>query len=192
MAGAIYKITCISKMLKLEQPKENCHGNHQAENSGRSRPHLMTCDADTAVSLVYQLLQARRRWRWRSAIGQYCVIQFETPCRSPCVYVVKREINFTFLRGAGHHLLARLCGQPSRYPGGWHCRKRLPRRNLAFNCYDEHGDTGFYPHASANVETRGRGGVCRPQRHRRHFAEQRPRRVSPTRAGASTATRTQP
>ena len=29
------------------------------------------------------------------------------------------------------------------------------RRNLAFNCYDEHGDTGFYPHASANVETRG-------------------------------------
>ena len=31
----------------------------------------------------------------------------------------------------------------------------VARRNLAFNCYDEHGDTGFYPHASANVETRG-------------------------------------
>ena len=29
------------------------------------------------------------------------------------------------------------------------------RRNQAFNPYDEHGDTGFYPHASANVETRG-------------------------------------
>ena len=29
------------------------------------------------------------------------------------------------------------------------------RRNLAFNCYDEHGDTGFFPHAHANVETRG-------------------------------------
>lgn len=29
------------------------------------------------------------------------------------------------------------------------------RRNLAFNPYDEHGDTGFFPHASANVETRG-------------------------------------
>ena len=29
------------------------------------------------------------------------------------------------------------------------------RRNLAYNPYDEHGDTGFYPHASANVETRG-------------------------------------
>lgn len=29
------------------------------------------------------------------------------------------------------------------------------RRNLAFNCYDRHGGNGFFPHASANVETRG-------------------------------------
>ena len=29
------------------------------------------------------------------------------------------------------------------------------RRNLAYNPYDEHGDTGFFPHAHANVETRG-------------------------------------
>ena len=28
-------------------------------------------------------------------------------------------------------------------------------RNLAFNPYDCHGDHGFYPHATANVETRG-------------------------------------
>ena len=29
------------------------------------------------------------------------------------------------------------------------------RRNLAFNPYDCNGNHGFYPHASANVETRG-------------------------------------
>ena len=29
------------------------------------------------------------------------------------------------------------------------------RRNLALNPYDQHGDNGFFPHASANVETRG-------------------------------------
>lgn len=28
------------------------------------------------------------------------------------------------------------------------------RRNLAFNPYDAHGDTGMFPHAKANVETR--------------------------------------
>ena len=73
------------------------------------------------------------------------------------VYVVKREINFHILRGAGHHLFAQeLCGQPSCHPGtagaaGGDCRPA----ESAFNCYDEHGDTGFYPHASANVETRG-------------------------------------
>ena len=52
---------------------------------------------------------------------------------------------------------------PKSFAGSRHvirARLALPeeiaaRRNLAFNCYDEHGDTGFYPHASANVETRG-------------------------------------
>lgn len=35
-------------------------------------------------------------------------------------------------------------------------RKRSLRGGtLAFNPYDRHGDTGIYPHARANVETRG-------------------------------------
>ena len=34
-------------------------------------------------------------------------------------------------------------------------REIAQRRNLAFNCYDTHRDLGLYPHASANVETRG-------------------------------------
>ncbi len=47
-------------------------------------------------------------------------------------------------------------------------------RNLALNVYDQHGDTGCYPHATANVETRGESvfaarnaidGVCENRSH---------------------------
>lgn len=47
-------------------------------------------------------------------------------------------------------------------------------RNLALNVYDQHGDTHCYPHASANVETRGESvfaarnaidGVCENRSH---------------------------
>ena len=74
------------------------------------------------------------------------------------VYVVKREINFHIPFGE-----QAITYSPKSFAGSRHvirARLALPeeiaaRRNLAFNCYDEHGDTGFYPHASANVETRG-------------------------------------
>ena len=121
---------------------------------------LMTCDADTAVSLVYTNCYKPGD---RVALeidhpGQYCVIQFEDTMPEALVYVVKREINF--------HIPFReqaITYSPKSFAGSRHvirARLALPeeiaaRRNLAFNCYDEHGDTGFYPHASANVETRG-------------------------------------
>jgi hypothetical protein len=47
-------------------------------------------------------------------------------------------------------------------------------RNLALNVYDQHGDTNCYPHATANVETRGESvfaarnsidGVCENRSH---------------------------
>ena len=60
---------------------------------------LMTCDADTAVSLVYTNCYKPGD---RVALeidhpGQYCVIQFEDTMPEALVYVVKREINSTFL-----------------------------------------------------------------------------------------------
>ena len=74
------------------------------------------------------------------------------------VYVEKREINFHIPFGE-----QAITYSPKSFVGDRHViRARLAtgeevaaRRNLAFNPYDEHGDTGFYPHASANVETRG-------------------------------------
>ena len=121
---------------------------------------LLTCPAAQEVSLVYT---SAYRPGDRIALeidhpGQFCVVQFEDTMAPALVYVVKREINFhiPFDEQA-------ITYSPKSFSGSRHViRARLAtaeelsgRRNLAFNCYDQHGDTGFYPHASANVETRG-------------------------------------
>ena len=80
---------------------------------------LMTCDADTAVSLVYTNCYKPGD---RVALeidhpGQYCVIQFEDTMPEALVYVVKREINFHIPFGSRRHLLPQeLCGQPPCHP----------------------------------------------------------------------------
>lgn len=121
---------------------------------------LMTCNADTEVSLVYtnEYKPGDRIALEIDHPGQYCMIQFEDTMPSALVYVVKREINFRIPFGE-----QAITYSPKSFIGDRHvirARLALPeeihaRRNLAFNCYDEHGDTGFFPHASANVETRG-------------------------------------
>ena len=123
---------------------------------------LMTCDADTAVSLVYTNCYKPGD---RVALeidhpGQYCVIQFEDTMPEALVYVVKREINFHIPFGE-----QAITYSPKSFAGSRHvirARLALPeeiaaRRNLAFNCYDEHGDTGFYPHASGIFENSAHG-----------------------------------
>lgn len=90
--------------------------------------------------------------------GQYIVAQFEDTMPPVLLYVEKREIDFPIPFGE-----QAITYSPKSFTGDCHIiRTRLAtpeeiaaRRNLAFNPYDIHGDTGFYPHASANVETRG-------------------------------------
>ena len=121
---------------------------------------LLTAPAAERVSLVYanRYKSGDRVALEIGAPGQYCMIQFEDTMPPALVYVVKREINFAIPFGeqAGTR-------NPKSFLGDCHVvRARLAtseeiaaRRNLAFNPYDEHGDTGFFPHAEANVETRG-------------------------------------
>ena len=121
---------------------------------------LMTCDADDSVSLVYtNAYQPGDRIAIEiNTPGQYCVVQLEDTMTPALVYIVRREINFHVPFGE-----QAITYSPKSFTGTRHViRARLAkpeeiaaRRNLAFNCYDEHGDTGFFPHASANVETRG-------------------------------------
>ncbi|MDD4850633.1 MAG: carbohydrate-binding protein [Gemmiger sp.] len=93
-----------------------------------------------------------------SAPGQYCVIQLEDTMPPALVYLQKQAVYFTIPFGE-----QAIVYSPKSFVGALHvlrARFATPaevaaRQNLAFNPYDQHGDTGFYPHASANVETRG-------------------------------------
>lgn len=121
---------------------------------------LMTCEAAEQVSLVYtnEYRPGDRVTLEIRTPGRYCVVQFEDSMAPALVYVQKREIQFRIPFGE-----AAVTYSPKSFTGTRHViRARLAapeeiaaRRNLAFNPYDAHGDTGFYPHASANVETRG-------------------------------------
>ncbi len=121
---------------------------------------LLTCAAGQRVSVVHT---AAYNPGDRIALevnnpGRYCWIQFEDTMPEALVYIRKREIGLRipFAEQA-------ITYSPKSFSGSRHViRARLAtpeeiaaRRNLAFNPYDQHGDTGFYPHASANVETRG-------------------------------------
>lgn len=121
---------------------------------------LLTAPAAERVSLVYSntYKPGDRVALETGTPGQYCAIQFEDSMPEALVYVTKREINFAipFDEQASTY-------SPKSFQGDCHVvRARLAsaeeigaRRNLAFNPYDAHGDTGFFPHAQANVETRG-------------------------------------
>lgn len=121
---------------------------------------LLTAPAGENVSLVYcnAYKPGDRVSLEIDTPGQYCVIQFEDTMAPVLVYVWKREINFHI--PFGHRAVVY---SPKSFRGECHViRARLAenweiqqRRNLAFNPYDQHGDPGFYPHAKANVETRG-------------------------------------
>ena len=112
------------------------------------------------VSLVYAAPYAPgdRIVLEATAPGQFCVVQFEDTMPAALIYMQRQEIGFAipFAEQA-------IVYSPKSFTGACHVvRARLAteqeidaRRNLAFNPYDLHGDTGFYPHASANVETRG-------------------------------------
>lgn len=121
---------------------------------------LMTAPGAEQVSLVYMnaYKPGDRVALEIGTPGQYIVIQFEDTMAPALVYVVKREINFHIPFGE-----QAITYSPKSFSGCCHIiRARFAteaeikaQRNLAFNPYDEHGDTGFFPHASANVETRG-------------------------------------
>lgn len=121
---------------------------------------LLTAPAGQRVELVYTntYKPGDRVALEIGTPGQYCVIQFEDTMPPALVYVCRREINFAIPLGEQAAAYS-----PKSFAGACHIvRARLAsrqeigaRRNLAFNPYDAHGDTGFYPHAAASAETAG-------------------------------------
>lgn len=93
-----------------------------------------------------------------AAVNRFYVIRLDDTMDESYVYVTKEEIVFDIpfeekkksynpksFTGERHYLTMRKAEE----------REILLYKNLAKNPMDQHGETGCYPHASANVETRG-------------------------------------
>lgn len=90
--------------------------------------------------------------------GWYAVIQLEDTMAQALVWLPGRALTYRIPEQA-----ERIVFSPKAFSGEKHlirartatAEEIAARRNLALNCYDRHGHPGFYPHSSANVETRG-------------------------------------
>ncbi len=121
---------------------------------------LVSSEAGSHIELLYTAAyQEGDRIRLESSEpGVFCEIRLDDSMLPAIVYIARKEINFEIPFGE-----KRSSYSPKSFSGSRHLiSARLldvetihGRRNLALNPYDRHGDTGLFPHASANVETRG-------------------------------------
>lgn len=111
------------------------------------------------VSLVYESAYEEGDRLELDAGGEsvFCLLQLDETMPETLVYV-KEAVRLIVPFGEG-----KTSYSPKAFAGEKHLlRARLAEsreleeeRNLALNPYDSHENTGFYPHARANVETRG-------------------------------------
>lgn len=127
--------------------------------SGKGHTYA-TCPEGEAVSLVHTAAYEEGDFIAVECAqpNSYCVVQLEDTLPPALVFVPDRVFYYHIPFGEG-----RIVFSPKAFTGGRHLiRARMAspgeiahRRNLAFNPYDQHGDNGFFPHTTANVETRG-------------------------------------
>ena len=129
--------------------------------SDRSGTVYAEMTGESSVSLLYQAAYRPGdtiSLESDSPAGWYAVIQLEDALAQALVYLPDRALTYRIpeegerivfspktFAGEKHLIRARSAGQ----------EEITARRNLTFNCYDRHGDNGYFPHTSANVETRG-------------------------------------
>lgn len=120
---------------------------------------LSVSPCGTNVSLVHTMPYNDGDWiaLETDQEGLRCWIQLEDTRPPVLVYMDRRGLNFQIPLQSD-----RTNYSPKSFSGNCHLlRAWLPtteeisaRHNLALNPYDAHGNHGFYPHASANIETR--------------------------------------
>lgn len=90
--------------------------------------------------------------------GSFVVLQLDDALGEELVYLKEGSLPFEIPFGE-----KKICYSPRSFTGDRHLltvrrareQERTGYRNLAGNRYDQHGTDGCYPHATANVETRG-------------------------------------
>ena len=88
----------------------------------------------------------------------YCMLQLDDAIGESFVYLQKGSVRYEVPFGE-----KKVCYSPKAFSGNRHLLKvreattqdKAIYRNLALNKYDQHGKVYCFPHASANVETRG-------------------------------------
>ena len=86
------------------------------------------------------------------------VISVDAAIAESLVYVTREEVEYAIPFGE-----KKVCRCPQSFSGDVHLItareahewEKYSYRNMAVNAIDQHSDTGIYPHAFANVETRG-------------------------------------
>lgn len=121
---------------------------------------LATADAGHCVSLVYsaEYEEGDRIGLEIAEPGAWCEIRFDDSMIPALVYITETAVNYPVPFGSG-----KLVYSPKSFAGDRHLitarlvpeEEALARRNVALNAFDHPEATGVYPHASANVETRG-------------------------------------
>ncbi|SHO47273.1 carbohydrate-binding protein [Anaerocolumna xylanovorans] len=135
--------------MLLELKVVDNNGNIKTSKKGESAVNLVWTEEYREGDRIVIIAQEKNR---------YLHIQVDDALGAAFVYVTKNEIIYQIPFGE-----ARLSLSPKAFSGNGHLisvREAMEGevrnyRNLALNVMDQHGDTGCYPHASANVETRG-------------------------------------
>lgn len=120
---------------------------------------LASCAGEDELYLVYkEEYKPGDRIVLETEQAAFAVIQLDDAMGEELVYLKNGSLSYEIPFEA-----KRVCYSPKCFIGDRHlltvreAREEEIRayRNLARNKYDQHGDTGCYPHAAANVETRG-------------------------------------
>lgn len=136
-------------MLELKLKVINKKGDTLQVSDWGSRVSLVhTCEYQEGDFIVLESNQQ----------NVFVVVSFEDSMGETLIYLQKPSVSFYIPFGEG-----RICYSPKSFTGTKHlitARMATPEevgryRNLALNPYDQHGDIGYYPHSTANVETRG-------------------------------------
>lgn len=124
-------------------------GEIRCEECGAKEVHLVYfSEYEEGDQIVLELSKA----------GQHLIIQADDALGTALVYLTKTYFTYQIPFGE-----KRICYSPKVFAGDKHylyarfatLEEVKAYRNLAQNPMDQHGESGCYPHASANVETRG-------------------------------------
>lgn len=120
---------------------------------------LASVSGEDELYMVYNAAYQEGDWIELTVDRQaFVVVQLDDALGEELIFLKEGSLSYEIPFGE-----KKICYSPKCFSGERHLltvraaakEEIASYRNLARNRYDQHGDTGCYPHATANVETRG-------------------------------------